>query len=111
MLVWCSSDLNVTLPQLQLPDLWWNKLLTGEVNNGLGLSATSAFLGKELSSPMNFICQVAQLLFFLEKLNISLWVYCSRIAPESLNAYSAKLMYKISAFHTKYLYFFFSPVT
>jgi hypothetical protein len=66
-LVWCSSDLNVTLSQLQLPDLWWNKLLTGDVNNGLGLSATSAFLGKELSSPMNFICQVAQLLFFLEK--------------------------------------------
>jgi hypothetical protein len=57
-LVWCSHDLNVTLPQLQQPALWWNKLLTGGGNNGLGLSATSAFLGKELSSPMNFICQV-----------------------------------------------------
>jgi hypothetical protein len=57
-LTWCSTDLNVTLPQLQLPDLWWNKSLTGDVNNGLGLSAESQFVGKELSTQLNFMCQV-----------------------------------------------------
>jgi hypothetical protein len=85
--------MNVTLAQLQLPALWWNKLLTGDVNNGLALNALSDFVGKELSSPMNFICQVESDTFNCEnnKKKIGL---CRLNAPESLNACRAKLMSK-----------------
>jgi hypothetical protein len=96
-LVWCSSDLNVTLAQLQQPTLWWNKLSTGDVNNGLALTAASAFVGKEISSPMNFICQVAQLDFIFKGLKMSLVLQpnCSR-KPECLQCTANVLNFMIS---------------
>jgi hypothetical protein len=46
---------------LQSSEVWWGKTLKGDFNNGLLITANSAFAGKPTTSTMQYICEVYEL--------------------------------------------------
>lgn len=57
-IVWCASDQNITLASLQSSDVWWDSKMKGDFNNGLSITASSTFAGKDTTSLMQYICEV-----------------------------------------------------
>jgi hypothetical protein len=57
-IAWCATNQSVTLAALQSYDVWWDKTMKGDFNNGLSITATSTFAGKPTTSTMQYICEV-----------------------------------------------------